>query len=648
MRMNVKSAKILLPIIIFHIFLADIRSLQINYVEEAKLVTELFEDASFLLACSYHFNSTRTLTVTIQKFKNIFWDTIASALIVKLQELNIPVEISWYLSRSTQREFSSVVPAYVRDYPSESSHSYILLAIGEEHILNYLKSSENSKNNWTAKDNYMVIVITHSDWQYEENEKHNEIFEEFWTLKILNVLIIHKNLEIAKKQFDNIYIYDLFQKDSTNKTVIVKPSEFSDLPKTYLERTWNLNKYGLNVTMFESFPNAILKQDSERLSYEGRDWKVISNLAQYMNFKIAVNTPNDGNKFGYRLPTGEFTGAMKDLIEGFADISGNERYIKYYNTSNIDFTMPAFYTKQLVVIVPKAQKLSTWESIYMQLNLTFWLYLLLIFCTSTVIWYILRKIRGKVSYLANMLDMMSIFLTMSLNLLIRATSHSQRVFLSFCMLFSLIVMCLIQSSLLDAIAHPRYNREINTLKQLDESGLSISTLDPNLLDTFDESLYMKNLSRKIFATSYSSDDLLQVMVRDRNISLLTSKGEAIWYMTKFKNMLHLIPEYPREYFVSYMIPKGSPYATRIHNLLGKMCAAGLVLKWDEDTKFELQLQATKEGRISHPETDTVKVYKLVDFQVAFVIWSVGITLSAIILLVENSVGCRLRMYSVEK
>jgi len=321
-----------------------------------------------------------------------------------------------------------------------------------------------------------------------------------------------------------------------------------------------------------------------------------------------------------------------------ADILGNERYIKYYNTDKIEFTMPAFYTMQLVVVVPKAYRILPWRAIFECFTFQFWMYFLAVLLVTTVLWYVLRNLHGEVSCVANAANTLAVFLTMSVTFLTKISSSSQRFLLSFCLVFSLIFMCFFQSALLDAVSHPHFQPDINTLQKLDESGLPIVTLDRNLLDTFEWSPAMKNLHMKLQYQNLSARTLLHQLALYRNFSILTGKGEALWWLSKYPNKFHVIKEYPREYFVSYMIPRGSPYATRIHNLLGKMTEAGLVRKWDTDTSYRLHLEALREGRANIQGNEKVKILRLAEFQPAFFMWGIGLVASAVIFMLERFWG----------
>jgi hypothetical protein len=289
---------------------------------------------------------------------------------------------------------------------------------------------------------------------------------------------------------------------------------------------------------------------------------MIKNLATCMNFTPFIRQA----RFGYGNES-RFLGSMKDLVYKLTDISANERYIKSYNTDKIEFTMPAFYTMQLVVAVPKAHRILPWRAVFQCFTLQFWMYFLAVLLVTAVLGYALRKLHGKVSCLTIAADTLALFLTTSLSFVTNIPSSPQRLLLSFCLVFSL--MCFFQSSLLDAVSHPHFDPGTNTLQKLDESGLPVVTLDHDLLDTSEWSPAMKKLHTKLQYRNLSVPTLLHQLPLNENFSVLTSKGEALWWLSKYPNKFHVINEYHREYFVSYMIPRGSPYTTRIHNLLGK-------------------------------------------------------------------------------
>ncbi|XP_021937037.1 uncharacterized protein LOC110838289 [Zootermopsis nevadensis] len=551
------------------------------------------------------------------------------------KHLNIPIILTYFKAFETYpgRSLHPISLDYVREYPPESYHSYLIISHSEMNTYLYTYDSTSyPQYEWTSRDNYLILTILHSSWHAGgTTDMYGSTFLNLWTkYQVLNVITIVKYMDICNKQSD-IMVYDFFE---TNGVINVTPEQVAELPRSYLERTWNLKGYSVRVTMLHSFPNAVFNCRSlKKCSYEGRDWEVLRNLATYMNFTPVISQPRDGKGLGYKTES-VFTGSLGDLVYKRVDISANERYIKDYD-ADIEFTMPAFYTQQLVVIVPKAQRIPWWRAMSECFTFHFWVCLLAVFLVTTVVWYVLRRLSEKVSFLTNAVDTMAVFLTMSLSFLTKISALSQRLLIASCLFFSLVVMCLFQSSLLDTVAHPRFQPDIDTLQKLDKTGLPIITLDRNLLDTFNESLALRNLADRLQHQDVSEDALLHQIANHRNACMLTSKGEALWFLGKFPNKLHIVSESPREYFVSYMIPKGSPYATRIHNLLGKMSQAGLVRKWDVDASYRLQLKALREGRANLQDTGNAKVFAFFDFQFSFLVWAVGVAVGTVVFLLER-------------
>jgi hypothetical protein len=98
-------------------------------------------------------------------------------------------------------------------------------------------------------------------------------------------------------------------------------------------------------------------------------------------------------------------------------------------------------------------------------------------------------------------------------------------------------------------------------------------------------------------------------------------------------MLHIINEAPRAYFMSYMVPKGSPYLERLHVLFCRITQAGLVDKWDEDTKYETKLETDPQVDASDVEI-AQKSLKLSDVAGNFMILTVGLVACITVFLAE--------------
>ncbi|KAJ9600276.1 hypothetical protein L9F63_009452 [Diploptera punctata] len=397
------------------------------------------------------------------------------------------------------------VPNYVKDYPAESEHSYILF-VQSAYSLPEFVELENISNEqeWNPKDNFLILVAVMS-YCFDVEESYN-ISETLWrTSRILNAVTYVKYFTECIGNEDTVFIYNPFHTNENwntrGKITTIDLGRVSQIPKTYLQKTWNLGQYCLQVSLFNIFPTAVRDCGNCTFShtpeynhyncnctYKGRDWLVLKNLATFMNF-IPYIVPESYST--------DVSQSIFDLTSRSSEIAFNERYMKFYGNNLVEFTMPAFYTRRIVVIVPKARIIPIWTVIWQYFSGYFWIYFIFAFVASTISWYMLRRPNENVSQFSTAFDMLAVFITMSLNIITRVVSSSQRILLMCCLFSSLIIMCCFQSSLLEVVTHPHFYPEINTLTQLDEANLPIITLDSSLVDTFNESDSMINLVHKV-------------------------------------------------------------------------------------------------------------------------------------------------------
>ena len=640
-----------------------IYSSHIKPIEEIK---EFLTHKNLISLQKYHTSEANILTIIIEKTNVANWVYLSNELIHEIQ-INLQISTLIFDMKHTSQGCESEeylpippsaiffpsrpVPNYVNDYPAESKHSYILLVESSFNLLTYVGEGHSNvqQKHWNSKDNFLILIARLLSENCYDMDYSFNISKQLWErTSISNVVTYVKSFVKCDIFQDKIFVHDPFYTVDNvwemGRIIEVNPNDLHTIPKTYLHRIWNMRRYRLRIPMFDIFPTAtrvcgkcnlrrILYADlgshlpKEELNtykciYKGRDWEVLKHLAAYMNFTPVIIP----QRFA-----GDVFESIEHLDSKISDMTFNERYMKHYNNSGIQFTMPAFYTRKIVVIVAKAQKIPIWSVMWKYFSGHFWIYFAVSLTASAILWYLLRRTRENVSQISNALDMLAIFVTMSVDFITKIVNSSQRILLTSCLFSSLIIMCYFQSSLLDVISHPHLYPEINTLAQLDEANIPIITVDSSLIDTFDESLAMANLAHKVvYEKSRSANEIIYQIIHFRNASLLTSNMEASWYEVKYLDQLHIVGEYPREYFVSYLIPKGSPYATRIHNLLGKMVAGGLVSKWDVDTGFSLKLEAMRERRYiiddNYPDmyNTVVTFYNII---ISFVVLGIGIGIS---------------------
>jgi hypothetical protein len=116
------------------------------------------------------------------------------------------------------------------------------------------------------------------------------------------------------------------------------------------------------------------------------------------------------------------------------------------------------------------------------------------------------------------------------------------------------------------------------------------------------------------------------------------KRKATWFLRRHDDgKLHTIGEAAREYFLSCLMPKGSPCLPRLRVLLGRIMQSGLVDGWDEDAKYEIELNPAEELEDDNMDTFQ-RSLTLADLGVRFIILALGLVASTAVFLVELCVG----------
>jgi hypothetical protein len=216
---------------------------KIHTMHNTKIREDIFQDTNFWSTCSYHYNSTRILTVLVAPYSGTLWNNTVSDLIHS--ELNIAVIIiekeSEYFGSTTlphgevSGSSGGLIPPHIREYPVESAHSYMIISYSAQNALSYTRDTTYPQNKWTPKDNYLVLIMLHKSWHSCTNQQTSEyvdIFSGLWTERnILNVITIVKCLESGLKQSD-IMVYDPFDVKIWPHIIKVKPDQVAELPRS--------------------------------------------------------------------------------------------------------------------------------------------------------------------------------------------------------------------------------------------------------------------------------------------------------------------------------------------------------------------------------------------------------------------------------
>jgi hypothetical protein len=203
-------------------------------------------------------------------------------------------------------------------------------------------------------------------------------------------------------------------------------------------------------------------------------------------------------------------------------------------------------------------------------------------------------------------------------------------------LANIIVVGTFQGFLSTAFSTTSSYKDINTLEELDRSGLLIETTYVAHFDIFgtgDSPLLDSLRTKMILLTTNHFND---IPIATKNCGIDRKADIGILIETKFatpdgSSLLHIVDECPRNYHLAYIMHKDSPLLPQFDMALLMFAQAGLINKWYEDVKNAIITHHIYRDRVYE---DRLKVFSVTDVQIAFFILIMGYVVSGIVFIVE--------------
>jgi hypothetical protein len=200
------------------------------------------------------------------------------------------------------------------------------------------------------------------------------------------------------------------------------------------------------------------------------------------------------------------------------------------------------------------------------------------------------------------------------------------------MVFSIIILGVFQGSLFKNYTTTTYYADIDTLEELDQSGLPVAMTVWRFMKA--DSDLMRRLQNK---TIRKYQDSIDSVAYQRNIAMCETKSYLQFLMkTKYVDndgspLLHVVDECLTTFLMGNLMPKGSAFLTVFNNVITKVTEAGLTVKWDNDIVDSLTVEQMI--NLSRNRT-TTKPFTLYDVQSAFYVIILGYISSILLFLYE--------------
>lgn len=267
------------------------------------------------------------------------------------------------------------------------------------------------------------------------------------------------------------------------------------------------------------FESTEIAKVMKRSGYGGYDGLILGNLARQMDFTVNAIFPSDAKTYGFK-ENGTFTGTLRDIVEKRAEIAANSRFLVSYDTLDIRFMVPIL-CDQVCVIIPAAKTTPKWQAIVRCFDRSFWITSFLITLITSLIYTMVKFyheqhemdriresffykdfkhliIEGEITW-KNVHTLVWSVMFGRITILPRRTV--ERLIIGSCMIANVIIAGSLESSLYKLYTE-NIPKNIDTLKELDESGLRITASSPTFRDVFgndqESSAIFESLKGKLF------------------------------------------------------------------------------------------------------------------------------------------------------
>lgn len=296
-----------------------------------------------------------------------------------------------------------------------------------------------------------------------------QIFGLMWKKQIYNVNIILEN------QYGDIEVktYMPFNRNNcedTSPTLIntYRNGRFiRDIKNLWPRKFKNLHRCPVKVAKaIERRHNFTLRPSKKPYSLYYHCNKLMKTLSHHLNFKI--NHTFIGYE-GYFLANGTAEGPLKALLDGDADISSSQWWLKPSRLEFLDATIP-FLSEQTVFVIPPGRDLTNFEKLTYAFTTTSWVFIIVCFLIGTFVILIVKRQQKQFQYFifgtnvqTPITNLFAGFLGQNLSRLPKR--NFARFLLMLFLLYSIVIRTLYQGSYFQLL---HSNKKIEPVKSIDE------------------------------------------------------------------------------------------------------------------------------------------------------------------------------------
>ncbi|XP_065224331.1 ionotropic receptor 21a-like [Planococcus citri] len=421
-------------------------------------------------------------------------------------------------------------------------------------------------------------------------------------------------------------VYDIFSNSSKKITI-------NNFVAKNLFKLNNFQNTTLRITLFERVPE-VMQIDGK---VYGANYRLLHTLSKKLNFTPIVQRSSDRRKFG-SYSKGKYTGGLGDIVYGRSDIACNGYFIQKTHTDEYQYLVP-MNMDYVCLLVPKSGKIPKYMAPFKCFPEEVWLAMMLAFVSVGLVRYFIRYIhQNHLKWKENSNILLNIF-SVAINMPVSFLQYkylSSRIILIIFLTQMYVIVTSFQGSLVMLLSVPQYYKDIDTLVELNRSGMEIKLGSSGLVHVFEQDSTLRTIAKKV--VKVTDDDFLNF-----NFTFL---ARFIHHKQKlFRNfsikkqnrsvIVHKITECPLMYYTTFIVAKNFPFVEEFNSVIASMIESGIIMKWDGEVMVKILKEFKPEANLKHGDEQMEnKIFTLNDLEVAFMILIIGYCCSICIFIRE--------------
>jgi hypothetical protein len=462
---------------------------------------------------------------------------------------------------------------------------------------------------WSSSSFYIIIVTN------PVNLNEMAAYTRIWYLKIFKLIILFE--DATNGQVRMITPDFFFRKKMTDVQI------GNDLSKVFVKQIKNLHGLALNTAYFED-PNRLYEKDGK---FGGFDGEYLNTILTALNASLIVNK---------RISKSEEILLDALVASSVIDINVNTIFQKKKTSKPklVDNLYPNDMF-EIRVLVPKAGLVSSLQLFLQPFSIKVWITTVVVFMTLGWGWHRLnrRYSRRRLTRTEIGFQLTRIQITQAFNLAsIIVPLRFKKVFVIGFVIWSFVLSQAYQSVMIANLMEPFSYPEINTIEQLNRSGLVVVT--PYLYSHF-----VTNLSPIELSNSKFNDKKFELALQHRfdpNTAYVMSNTDAYTLIYSEKNIkdgrpiMHLMEEVLAYAPQSYIINKKLPLKEEINKIMGRIRASGIDQYWKtlHFGRAEIRYKRKLAAQAAEP------FLKMEQFRYAFYVLFIGQSLAIVVFIFE--------------